>query len=160
MPRFGDPVQNDGLNRMMSSSQRDVETGRGGQLTGLQTGESCKRYRAAELSQLGERRSGVRPLYDDGASAAQAATRDYVLKLDVRAGEAPLISIFGGKITTYRRLAESALAMLAPYLSPPRREGGWTAREPLPGGDFPMQSFEALSDRTRRSYPFLPEGTI
>ena len=104
--------------------------------------------------------SGVRPLYDDGASAAQAATRDYVLKLDVRAGEAPLICIFGGKITTYRRLAESALAMLAPYLSPPRREGGWTAREPLPGGDFPMQGFEALSDRTRRSYPFLPEGTI
>lgn len=104
--------------------------------------------------------SGVRPLYDDGASAAQAATRDYVLKLDVRAGEAPLITIFGGKITTYRRLAESALAMLAPYLSPPRREGGWTARDPLPGGDFPMQGFDALSDRTHRSYPFLPKGTI
>ncbi len=104
--------------------------------------------------------SGVRPLYDDGASAAQAATRDYVLKLDARAGEAPLISIFGGKITTYRRLAESALAMLAPHLPPARRAEGWTASRPLPGGDFPMQGFDALSERTRQCYPFLPEATI
>ena len=104
--------------------------------------------------------SGVRPLYDDGASVAQAATRDYVLKLDVQAGEAPLVSVFGGKITTYRRLAESALAMLAPYLPPPRRASGWTGRQPLPGGDFPMQGFAALSESTRQRYPFLPEATI
>ena len=104
--------------------------------------------------------SGVRPLYDDGASNAQAATRDYVLKLDAKTGEAPLLTVFGGKITTYRRLAESALAMLAPYLSPPRRARGWTGREPLPGGDFPMQGFAALSDRVRQLYPFLPEATV
>ena len=104
--------------------------------------------------------SGVRPLYDDGASVAQAATRDYVLKLDVKAGEAPLITIFGGKITTYRRLAESALAMVAPHLPPPRRASGWTGRQPLPGGDFPMQGIRELSERTRQRYPFLPEATI
>ena len=59
--------------------------------------------------------SGVRPLYDDGASEAKAATRDYVLELDTPGG-APLLSIFGGKITTYRRLAEEALERLSPYL--------------------------------------------
>ncbi len=104
--------------------------------------------------------SGVRPLYDDGAAAAQAATRDYVLKLDVKAGEAPLISVFGGKITTYRRLAESALGMLSPHLPPPRRGSGWTGRHPLPGGDFPMQGFGALSESTRQRYPFVPEATM
>ncbi len=104
--------------------------------------------------------SGVRPLYDDGASAAQAATRDYVLKLDGKAGEPPLLSVFGGKITTYRRLAESALAMLARHLPPPRRATGWTGREPLPGGDFPMQGFAALTDSTRQRYPFLGEETV
>jgi len=104
--------------------------------------------------------SGVRPLYDDGASDAKAATRDYVLKLDVGAGEAPLLTVFGGKITTYRRLAESALAMLAPYLPPHRRAGGWTAEEPLPGGNFPMQEFDALCEETRRRYPFLGPSTI
>jgi glycerol-3-phosphate dehydrogenase len=104
--------------------------------------------------------SGVRPLYDDGASEAQAATRDYVLKLDVEAGAAPLVSIFGGKITTYRRLAESALTMLKPYLPEAVRPSGWTAERPLPGGDFPMQGVDALSDRTRQRYPFLPEATV
>ncbi len=104
--------------------------------------------------------SGVRPLYDDGASDAQAATRDYVLNLDVKAGEAPLVTIFGGKITTYRRLAESALGMLAPHLPPALRPSGWTAQSPLPGGDFPMQEFDALSERTRQRYPFLAEPTV
>jgi glycerol-3-phosphate dehydrogenase len=76
--------------------------------------------------------SGLRPLYDDGAGKAQEATRDYVLKLDAPAGQAPLLSVFGGKITTYRKLAEAALAELR--LRPER--AGWTARTPLPGGDF------------------------
>ena len=62
--------------------------------------------------------SGVRPLYDDGASAAQEATRDYVLELDAPGGEAAVLSVFGGKITTYRRLAEAVLAKLAPHLPP------------------------------------------
>ena len=103
--------------------------------------------------------SGVRPLYDDGASEAQAATRDYVLKLDARDGDPPLVTIFGGKITTYRRLAESALAMLARYLPAPRRAAGWTAREPLPGGEFPVDGFEDEVRRTNARYPFLDQAT-
>lgn len=79
--------------------------------------------------------SGVRPLYDDGASSATAATRDYVLKLD--ADGAPLLNIFGGKITTYRRLAESAMARLAPFF--PGLKPGWTAGVALPGGRFPAR---------------------
>ena len=88
--------------------------------------------------------SGVRPLYDDGASEAKAATRDYVLETR-RAGGAPLLSIFGGKITTYRRLAEDALDRLAP-LCPQRsaREAG-PAGSPLPGGDFPVAGLAALT---------------
>jgi glycerol-3-phosphate dehydrogenase len=99
--------------------------------------------------------SGVRPLYDDGAPEAQAATRDYVLKLDAPAGQPALLSVYGGKITTYRRLAESALALLASHLPAPRRAEGWTAREPLPGGDFPVQGFDAQLAATRSRYPFL-----
>jgi glycerol-3-phosphate dehydrogenase len=103
--------------------------------------------------------SGVRPLYDDGASAAQAATRDYVLALEAPAGQAALLSVFGGKITTYRRLAEAALAKLAPHL--PDGHGlaaGWTGSSALPGGAFPKDGFEALVAGTMRQSPFLPEG--
>ncbi|MGB3864564.1 MAG: glycerol-3-phosphate dehydrogenase, partial [Xanthobacteraceae bacterium] len=69
--------------------------------------------------------AGVRPLYDDGAGEARAATRDYVLELDLPDG-VPLLSIYGGKITTYRRLAEEALARLAPYLPGTAARAGWT----------------------------------
>jgi glycerol-3-phosphate dehydrogenase len=103
--------------------------------------------------------SGVRPLYDDGASEAQAATRDYVLKLDAPDGEPALVSIYGGKITTYRRLAEAALAMLARYLPEPRRPAGWTGLQPLPGGDFPVRGFEQQVSAARGRYPFLAEAT-
>lgn len=99
--------------------------------------------------------SGVRPLYDDGASAAQDATRDYVFKLDAPLGEPALLSVIGGKITTYRRLAEAALAMLAPFLPPARRAAGWTGKSPLPGGDFPVDGFEAEVAAARARYPFL-----
>ncbi len=77
--------------------------------------------------------SGVRPLYDDGASKAQEATRDYVLTLDAPEGSAPLLSVFGGKITTYRRLAESALEKLAPH-APWAARAAWTTSGALPGG--------------------------
>ncbi|MEX5727768.1 glycerol-3-phosphate dehydrogenase [Rhodovulum iodosum] len=96
--------------------------------------------------------SGVRPLYDDGAQSATAATRDYVLKLDTTGG-APLLNVFGGKITTYRRLAESALARLAPHFD--GLPGPWTAGEPLPGGDFPVDGVAAQIDGLRAAYPFL-----
>ena len=95
--------------------------------------------------------SGVRPLYNDGATSATAATRDYVLSLDENG--APLLNVFGGKITTYRRLAESALAKLAPYFQ--GAGPAWTARAPLPGGDFPHDGAPALTAALLRDYPFL-----
>ncbi len=97
--------------------------------------------------------AGVRPLYNDGAKSATAATRDYVLRLD-RAG-APLLNVFGGKITTYRKLAEDALARLAPFF--PQARGKWTARAPLPGGDFPHDGVAELRAGLRADYPFLTE---
>jgi glycerol-3-phosphate dehydrogenase len=104
--------------------------------------------------------SGVRPLYDDGASEAKAATREYVFELDTPGG-APLLSIYGGKITTYRRLAEEALQRLEPYLrsAAPREDlkarEGWTAKSPLPGGDMDVSAIPALTAELQRSYPFL-----
>jgi glycerol-3-phosphate dehydrogenase len=98
--------------------------------------------------------SGVRPLYDDGASEAKAATRDYVFELDTPGG-APLLSIYGGKITTHRRLAEEALEKLAPYLNGTRALEGWTAKSPLPGGDMDVSAVAALSAELVRNYPFL-----
>ncbi|MFQ8433472.1 glycerol-3-phosphate dehydrogenase [Amaricoccus sp. W119] len=95
--------------------------------------------------------SGVRPLYNDGSGSATAATRDYVLALDAEG--APLLNVFGGKITTHRRLAESALAKLAPFL--PDAAGPWTARAPLPGGDFRHDGVADLTARLRARYPFL-----
>ena len=97
--------------------------------------------------------SGVRPLYNDGAKSATAATRDYVLSLDENG--APLLNVFGGKITTYRRLAEGALAKLAPYF--PKAKPAWTARVPLPGGDFAVGDVGRLTAELRRSYPFLTD---
>jgi glycerol-3-phosphate dehydrogenase len=98
--------------------------------------------------------SGVRPLYDDGASEAQAATRDYMLDLD-DAG-APMLSVLGGKITTYRRLAEHALAKLDRYLPAKAHTlRPWSSRMPLPGGDFPVQGFETLVRDIGRDYPWL-----
>jgi glycerol-3-phosphate dehydrogenase len=96
--------------------------------------------------------SGVRPLYDDDASSATAATRDYVLKVDAGGG-APILNVFGGKITTYRRLAESALEKLSPWF--PDLPDGWTAGVPLPGGDFPVDGVAALQARLAAAYPFL-----
>lgn len=97
--------------------------------------------------------AGVRPLYDDGVSEAKTTTRDYVFELDTPGG-LPLLSIFGGKITTYRRLAEEALERLAPYLGGNEKEG-WTATAPLPGGDLDVASMPALTSELSRDHPFL-----
>jgi glycerol-3-phosphate dehydrogenase len=94
--------------------------------------------------------AGVRPLHDDGAASASAVTRDYVLELDAPADGAPCLSVFGGKITTYRRLAEAALGRLG--IDGP----SWTAKEPLPGGDIPGGNFEAFFADLAAAYPFLP----
>ena len=99
--------------------------------------------------------SGVRPLFDDGAKPAAAATRDYVLQLEQAPGGPPLLNIFGGKITTYRRLAEAALAKLGPVL--PGVGKAWTAGQPLPGGDFPVDGVADLAAALRRDFPFLDE---
>jgi glycerol-3-phosphate dehydrogenase len=101
--------------------------------------------------------AGVRPLYDDGASEAKAATREYVFELDLPGG-APLLSIYGGKITTHRRLAEEALEKLAPYLKGTRAKEGWTGHAPLPGGDMDVSAIPALSAELMRDYPFLNEA--
>jgi glycerol-3-phosphate dehydrogenase len=97
--------------------------------------------------------SGVRPLFDDGATAAQAATRDYVLKIEAGDKAPALLNVFGGKLTTYRKLAESAIAMLTPHLPAPPKPGVWTAKFPLPGGDFAVQGFEALVAGLQARYP-------
>jgi glycerol-3-phosphate dehydrogenase len=96
--------------------------------------------------------SGVRPLYDDGATSATAATRDYVLKVNADGG-APLLNVFGGKITTYRKLAEAALAKIRPFFA----EVGpnWTAGVSLPGGDFPVDGVAVLIADLRQEYSFL-----
>ncbi|MGR3661084.1 MAG: glycerol-3-phosphate dehydrogenase [Paracoccaceae bacterium] len=96
--------------------------------------------------------SGVRPLYDDGASSATAATRDYVLNVDQSAG-APILNVFGGKITTYRKLAESALEKVAPYFLNVGEP--WTAGVALPGGDFPVDGVPALTLKLTSQFPFL-----
>ena len=96
--------------------------------------------------------SGVRPLYDDGAESASAATRDYVMTVDDHEG-VPLLNIFGGKITTYRCLAEDALDKIKDYF--PTLSGKWTAGVALPGGDFPVDGFDDLTQSLIDSYPFL-----
>jgi glycerol-3-phosphate dehydrogenase len=107
--------------------------------------------RAPEPSDIVWCFSGVRPLYDDGARSASAASRDYVFELD--AAGAPALSIFGGKLTTYRRLAEAALARLAPHLpgiGPP-----WTATAMLPVDDLPGSSSEFAPGLGRSEVDFL-----
>ncbi len=105
--------------------------------------------------------SGVRPLYDDGASDAKSATRDYVLDLDATTGRAPVLSIYGGKLTTYRRLAEAVLRKLEPVL--PKAVGlaaGWTATAALPGGDFPHDGREALTREIAAAHPWLAAEVV
>ncbi len=100
--------------------------------------------------------SGVRPLHDDGSANPSAVTRDYTLKLDagVENADAPLLSIFGGKITTYRKLAEAALDKLAPFF--PALKPAWTASEALPGGDFGEGGRTAFLASLCARYPAMP----
>ncbi|MGA0532382.1 glycerol-3-phosphate dehydrogenase [Hansschlegelia sp. KR7-227] len=100
--------------------------------------------------------SGVRPLYADGAVAAQEATRDYVLELETGGGRPPLLSVFGGKLTTYRRLAEAALGKLAGVMAIPKDD--WTAGSPLPGGDLRKAGLRGLRARLLRDHPYLDEA--
>src|SRR5262249_10388759 len=97
--------------------------------------------------------AGVRTLYDDGAEQAQQATRDFAFALDAPAGKAPLVSLYGGKLTTYRVCAEAVLAKLARH----RAVGSpWTAKGTLPGGDL-ERGLDGLRADLRWLYPFLAE---
>lgn len=102
--------------------------------------------------------SGIRPLYDDKAANASAVTRDYVLDLDADEGRAPMLSVYGGKITTYRKLAEHALRDLAPLLA----DAGpaWTAGMPLPGGDMADADFRRFADALAARHPRLPPALL
>jgi glycerol-3-phosphate dehydrogenase len=101
---------------------------------------------------------GVRPLYDDGSSDPSAVTRDYTLRVDDEAGRAPVVSVFGGKITTYRRLAEHALEKLAPYF--PHLRPTWTASAALAGSDFGGESRMQARDAFFARYPSLPVAVL
>ncbi len=100
--------------------------------------------------------AGVRPLYDDASADPSAVTRDYVFDLDT-AGGAPLLSVFGGKLTTYRKLAEHALEKLQPVMG--FAGGNWTAGAVLPGGDIADADPGRLAAELRRGRPWLPEAT-
>ena len=101
--------------------------------------------------------SGVRPLFDDGASKAQEATRDYVLSEEGEPDSGVLVNIFGGKLTTYRRLANAVMKKIEAALGAKGPE--WSGSEPLPGGDFPMHDFVAGLQALRQKYSFLDEAT-
>jgi glycerol-3-phosphate dehydrogenase len=119
---------------------------------------AASRYlaRPLEPSEVIWRYAGVRPLYDDGSHDPSAITRDYTLRVDDVGGAAPVLSVFGGKLTTYRRLAEHAMDRLRPYF--PAMKSAWTAHTPLPGSDF------ASRDEARRQlfsrYRALPVPVV
>lgn len=100
--------------------------------------------------------AGVRPLWGDQSGDASSVTRDYAIDVDAPKGEAALLSVFGGKITTYRRLAETVLGRLRRWL--PDMGPRWTRRAPLPGGDLPVGGVEALAAELGRAHPFLSSG--
>ena len=101
--------------------------------------------------------SGVRPLFDDGKGNPSAVTRDYVFDLD-ETGGAPLLSVFGGKITTFRKLSEHAMQRLAKFF--PKMGGDWTRSAVLPGGDIPNADYVAFSDTLRAAYPWMPRALV
>jgi len=102
--------------------------------------------------------SGVRPLYDDGAGSAQATTRDYVLKFEASSDCPPYLSAFGGKITTYRHLAQDAMAQIEQYLG--KRGTKWTHERALPGGDFAPSNYENMAATYAREYSWLGAQTV
>ena len=116
---------------------------------------AINRYLKAPIrkEQIVHKFSGVRPLYDDNAANPSAVTRDYVFDVT---GSPPMLSVFGGKITTYRKLAEHALDKLQPFF--PDMKAPWTAKAALPGGDMPGADFERFLNELQRAKPWLPEA--
>ena len=99
--------------------------------------------------------SGVRPLYDSGEASASTVTRDYVFDMDAPPGEAPLLSIFGGKLTTYRKLSEHALSKLLPVMQ--LATTPWTRAATLPGGDIPRGDLESFVSEQLRRHPYVSQ---
>ncbi|MDO9414624.1 glycerol-3-phosphate dehydrogenase [Pararhizobium sp.] len=118
--------------------------------------KSVNRYFKQQLvaSDIVHSFSGVRPLYDDNAANPSAVTRDYIFEVDAVNGKAPLLSVFGGKITTFRKLSEHALERLKPFF--PDMKDGWTAKSHLPGGDMKNADFEQFLGDVRARYVWLP----
>ena len=116
---------------------------------------ACNRYFKNKIRRedVIESFSGVRPLFDDGKGNPSAVTRDYVFDID-ETGGAPLLNIFGGKITTYRELAERGLKKIEKFF--PKMRGNWTERAPMPGGDMKNADFEAFRNKLKEDYPWLP----
>jgi glycerol-3-phosphate dehydrogenase len=102
--------------------------------------------------------SGVRPLYDDNADNPSAVTRDYIFELDAPTGQAPLLSVFGGKITTFRKLAEHALDRIQPFF--PKMGKAWTSAAHLPGGDIADADFEQFLGDLGRDCPWMPTSLL
>lgn len=102
--------------------------------------------------------SGVRPLYDDNADNPSAVTRDYIFELDASNGNAPLLSVFGGKITTFRKLSEHALEKIQPFF--PMMKKAWTAKIPLPGGDLPNADFEQFLSDLHSEFSWLSPSLV
>jgi glycerol-3-phosphate dehydrogenase len=101
---------------------------------------------------------GIRPLFDDGAKNVSKITRDYTLRIDGDAAMAPLLSVFGGKITTYRALAEHVLEKLAEWF--PQMKGAWTERALLPGGELDGLTLQAFITQLQVDYPALPYALL
>jgi glycerol-3-phosphate dehydrogenase len=118
--------------------------------------ETATRYfrNAVAPSDIVHAFAGVRSLYDDGSKRPEHVTRDYHLAFDKSYGHAPLLTVYGGKITTYRKLAEAAMKAFADVFEPRR---SWTGRVPLPGGDFPYNGVDVQIAQARRTWPFLEE---
>ncbi len=117
--------------------------------------DSVNRYfrRPVRPANIRHSYAGVRPLFDDGSGNPSATTRDYHLALSETDGQPPLLSIFGGKLTTYRRLAEAALHRLHPHF--PQMGPDWTAHQPLPGGEQ-LDCPEQLARQLLEQHPWLP----
>jgi glycerol-3-phosphate dehydrogenase len=102
--------------------------------------------------------AGVRPLYDDHASKAQEATRDYVIRTEGDAASGAVINVFGGKLTTHRRLSEEVLGHIGKVLGV--RGKPWTKGSKLPGGEFGPREFDTQVDRLNELYPSLPDRLL
>ena len=100
--------------------------------------------------------SAVRPLMDEGEGKAQTASRDYQIDVEVGSDQTALVNVYGGKITTYRKLAEDVLSNVGKYL--PNLGKPWTANSPLPGGDFPVESAHILLEKLSNDFAFLKES--